>query len=838
MFAMSYWFMPHKNILYHTSTRSMMAFIWIIVVILSACEDSQSVTSELQPSGTIVDVDLYSSDIRTDMNHITHDQMLHTDIDPVDLAWSDDWPNTDSFSYDTDAMAHQCFALEVSHPSLYEPWVLVLNEETAEGYEWRNKQRVLSESAPATLARFYMQASDLSTYLLLDQNTKYLEWSNDIVQATTQLSVGSSLILQKDLVTANSVGEWEVQRHGYRSSTFQLWNRGHQKLLSTTIMPADFREVHNDQQALVVSFIPQDNCTTSAELSIDADGQVTRTHFDNGDLFGVVDAHSHIFSNIGFGPGLHGAPFHPLGVTHALNDCDVVHGEDGRKDLWGYYSRNTENLDTQSLLSGLVDKKTPEFNHTTDGYPTFTSWPNAPFSDTHQTQYYRWLERAWLGGLRLMVMHAVSNEVVCQLQSYVQDDPSAYNCNEMDNVEASLRATYGMQRYIDAQMGGKDKGFLRVVTSASQARSVIAEGKLAIVLGIETSNLFNCYSTIRDERPTCDDDYLQSQFDKYYEIGVRVLFPVHKFDNGFASGDGHRGIIELANFINSGQWSSYTQECDIEARSVFDKGDIIFGGLNKEREDYGTEPAVDILDFMMNPLTSLLPYIEEITGGRLTGNWCQSHGLTPIGQSLLQKMMLKGMLIELDHFSRRAYQDAFELLADWQYPGALGTHGNTFNGQLYELGGLSAVSLGRCHDRENPNAVLRKLEDHLALLDQANRYLAEGFAFDLNGFAGYPKPRFGPNSTCSQAQENPITYPFSSWSGEINFNQPNLAQRTVDFNQEGFVHIGLLPELIQDARLAGIEDESLTPIFKSAEAYLRVWEAAEARSEVLRTQNP
>jgi hypothetical protein len=30
----------------------------------------------------------------------------------------------------------------------------------------------------------------------------------------------------------------------------------------------------------------------------------------------------------------------------------------------------------------------------------------------HQQMYYRWLERAYRGGLRLMVMLAVNNEVI------------------------------------------------------------------------------------------------------------------------------------------------------------------------------------------------------------------------------------------------------------------------------------------------------------------------------------------------------------------------------------------------------------------------------------------
>ena len=49
-----------------------------------------------------------------------------------------------------------------------------------------------------------------------------------------------------------------------------------------------------------------------------------------------------------------------------------------------------------------------------------------------------------------------------------------------------------MQDYIDAQFGGPGKGFYRIVTNPFQARKVINAGKMAVVMGIETSVPFGC----------------------------------------------------------------------------------------------------------------------------------------------------------------------------------------------------------------------------------------------------------------------------------------------------------------------------------------------------------
>ena len=79
-------------------------------------------------------------------------------------------------------------------------------------------------------------------------------------------------------------------------------------------------------------------------------------------------------------------------------------------------------------------------------------------------------------------------------------------------------------------------------------------------------------------------------------------------------------------------------------------------------------------------------------------------------------------------------------------------------------------------------------------------------------------------------QDNPIDYPFTSYRGDVTFTQPRLGNRDVDFNTEGMQHIGLLPELSEDVRRDGVTDAQLEPLFRSAEAYIRMWERAETHA--------
>jgi len=194
--------------------------------------------------------------------------------------------------------------------------------------------------------------------------------------------------------------------------------------------------------------------------------------------------------------------------------------------------------------------------------------------------------------------------------------------------------------------------------------------------------------------------------------------------------------------------------------------------------------------------------------------------------------MKRGMILEIDHLPRRSYARAFEMLEVADYPAA-GTHGTNNRGDLYALGGVSKSGFGRCHDADDPGTVDDGYQSRIQLIRDNGGFPAEGFGFDLNGFAGARGPRFGERG-CGSEQTNPVTYPFTAYAGDVTFSEPRVGNRVIDFNTEGFAHIGMLPELIQDIRNDGVTDADLEPLFKSAEGYIRMWEKAEARAAELR----
>ncbi|MEM6732822.1 MAG: hypothetical protein AAF658_14785, partial [Myxococcota bacterium] len=213
----------------------------------------------------------------------------------------------------------------------------------------------------------------------------------------------------------------------------------------------------------------------------------------NEPIVGLADVHNHIFSNVGFnGDLISGYGHHPLGALVALDDCGEEHGSLGLGDLVGGFQR------------GDFD------GHATRGFPDAAHPAHNDFN--HQQSYYRWLERAHRGGLRLIVMLGTSNTGACVLNRSSPD----LDCDDMAAIDRQLDAAYELVEYVDMYNGGPGRGWFQIADSPSEARQLIAEGKMAVVLGIETAELFGCIAG-----KGCTETDVEEALDIYRDRGVR-----------------------------------------------------------------------------------------------------------------------------------------------------------------------------------------------------------------------------------------------------------------------------------------------------------------------------
>jgi hypothetical protein len=161
----------------------------------------------------------------------------------------------------------------------------------------------------AGAAKLFLKASDLGTYLLYDTEAGYVVAEDGPLVRETSLQ--SDVLLIDD--TYVSGAEWIFEpAPDDPAHAIRLHNRRNDRWMGGDALV-------DEAAALAIVAEPADGCTAHPELTVDANGTVMRTTFEDGTLYGIVDTHSHIMSNWGFGGGgiFHGAAFQRLGDAHA-----------------------------------------------------------------------------------------------------------------------------------------------------------------------------------------------------------------------------------------------------------------------------------------------------------------------------------------------------------------------------------------------------------------------------------------------------------------------------------------------------------------------------------------
>jgi microsomal dipeptidase-like Zn-dependent dipeptidase len=490
----------------------------------------------------------------------------------------------------------------------------------------------------------------------------------------------------------------------------------------------------------------------------------------------------------------------------------------------------------------------PAAAHDESGYPSM-AWPMHN-QMTHQAVFEDWLFRAYVGGLRLMVLLAVNSEdmlgrgendipVVPASAQNVQPQMRARSGNDMEALEYQVAAAYMMQEEIDRRYEhagyGPKRGWYRIVRTPAQAQEVINEGRLAVVLGSELQHLLNCDL----DRPACTPDAIRSGLDRLQAMGVNYIFPVHHKTNQFAGA----GLFKIVT----------------------------------------TGPE--------EPCRFASP--------------CNAIGLTSTGRVFVEEMMRHGMLLDTDHMSSRAFDDTMTIAEARHYPVLAGhlisedmqsvaseqTERARTTAQIqriFGVGGMVAPMLGAAAEEFTDGATgavpvpITCVRGTGGSADEfANGYLfarslAPGNGLrgnggllahgsDWNGIAGAPGPRANAaNDPCvvratlsgKQVREiQPVSYPVhvprELISAPILENRPARPEielqshaeqdelvldryewprgiRTWDYNREGVAHIGLMPEFMSDLQNVGLTQQELEPLWRSAQGVVDLWRRAQS----------
>jgi hypothetical protein len=629
-------------------------------------------------------------------------------------------------------------------------------------------------TATAPAERFRMQATALGRYLLYGRGRDFLALGSQEPVPGVPLPIGAGERVES-AATPSDRADWRVDVAGPGAFVVSLPPNG--RVLAAgeggALVLADRGAAG---EAARFAFEPSDGCAVYPEAETGATGEPARGATAYGEVAGFLDAHMHMMAFEFLGGRIHcGRPWHRFGAPSALVDCP-----DHEPNGLGAIGENTFSYGN------------PVGTHDTRGWPILKDWPHHD-SLTHEQTYYKWVERSWRGGLRLFVNLLVDNEVLCTIYPHKKN-----SCNEMDGVRLQAKRIRELQDYIDAQSGGPGKGWFRIVKDPYEARRVINEGKLAVILGIEVSKLFDC--GVYNDQPECTAEQIDQRIAEAWDLGVRDMELVNKFDNalgGVAGDKGTNGVaVNSANRIETGRFWAMGP-CEDQH--------------NHDREQPTAPGAAERDALVGNMITQLLgPGTTPLYG---PPPHCNARGLSALGEHLVRRMIERKMIIDPDHLSVLARRQLLNVVEAEGYSGIVSSHSwSTPDAipRILRLGGVVAPMAG------TTTGFLEQWKEYKAGRDP-RFYWGMGWGADMNGFAHQGAPRQG---------GNPVTYPFKSWDGKVTFDKQRSGQRVYDINVDGMAHYGLFPDWVEDLRKIG-GDEVVKDLSRGAEAYLQMWERAD-----------
>lgn len=369
-------------------------------------------------------------------------------------------------------------------------------------------------------------------------------------------------------------------------------------------------------------------------------------------VWGFADTHTHPMNDLSFGGN----------VTQGS-----LYARDGSIFASDAYRRAALPPMFESLTSaqrGTLDRLlAPLFSATADltrtmrsGYPEMQGYPS--FNQVAGQQMYgEWIHRAYEGGLRLMSALAVNNwlasshpiKIAILGTSQAKDDRESGN-EQMRDIKAWVARP-------------ENRAWVEIAYTPADARRIISENKLAIVLGLELDVLGNFVPNDhfdQDDKVVMPDEHhpveqrerIVAELDRLYAQGVRQVGPFH-YVSGVWGGcamsqrlfnEVNRKITGENVKVDSGAELGIRYRLDMDAPGP--DGNISRTFVTGDGEDRQSDPTWR---------AARLGHINRMP-------------LTGAGKILFDEMARRGMLIDIDHASYRSRQELVVEARRREYP--------------------------------------------------------------------------------------------------------------------------------------------------------------------------
>jgi microsomal dipeptidase-like Zn-dependent dipeptidase len=420
----------------------------------------------------------------------------------------------------------------------------------------------------------------------------------------------------------------------------------------------------------------------------------------------------------------------------------------------------------------------------------------------HQRGHANALFKAHQDGLQLIVVAAGGFEPYCELLPI-----SNNGCNEMDDVDRQIALAH--------QFAAANASWAQIALGPQDAMNIINSGKLAVVIAIETTDLFNSLFTDPSNPP--DAAAIEAMVQKYYDppYDVRSLQIAHETDNGFAGAAMINPLFEVFQFADHKYGPPF---CNID----FDCSG---------RPRFGFDVYEDSDGVCKNEL-----------------------GLTPAGEILVQTLMNKGMLVDIAHLPERGMLRAYQIAKQNAYYPLFHSHTKfrelepAFGGtnrhviehsvpawvvqKIRRTGGLVGLRIGYLEERDYlPSAASNTCAGSSRSLAQAYEFgrlalkVPMALGSDLNAFTQNTRPRFTDRSLPGGPRQNP------NGACSAGFKAEGICQAKLQTNKLGtkydtlgLADTGFEVDVLKDLEAIGLGAARVSPLRnQSAEHFIRMW---------------
>ena len=377
-------------------------------------------------------------------------------------------------------------------------------------------------------------------------------------------------------------------------------------------------------------FVQADNLNSFLEFNRDG-----FTLYADADVpvWGFFDSHAHPAANEAFGKKYYvGSSIDDLSNSWSNDVCTRTHTYGLTLD--GF----TNAFDPHKFFDG--------------GWPDMIGYPRFN-GKMHQKYHADLIKRAWQGGLRIFCALGVNNMYIATRALGHGD-----NGEPLDDESVLYR-----QILVVKEMERQNSDWMEIAYTPKDARRIIKEGKLAVILGVENDVFGNfkspdcSWGDRGGDRPLVTiteanaETLLENKLNEYHDLGLRQILPLHYLSKPF----GGTAVFNGNTFLPQITFYDHVRvKSGVADRLCFSL-----------YEDFPTGPA--FVGNFMTYAAYAARIVKQDEGAEIS--MANADGLSTIGRLLFNKLMDKKFIIDQEHSSYLSKRDIFQISAARQnYP--------------------------------------------------------------------------------------------------------------------------------------------------------------------------